>query len=94
MNTTAVRANRQKLAILAALVLLCAAGYMLVGVHFDNAKLFQYAMRIRSPTLTVHPIIDGNESHIIAGKNDFRITTDLQVVPSKTAHVLDDPSAY
>ncbi len=45
-------------------------------------------------TLTVHPIIDGNESHIIAGKNDFRITTDLQVVPSKTAHVLDDPSAY
>ncbi len=27
MNTTAVRANRQKLAILAALVLLCAAGY-------------------------------------------------------------------
>ena len=53
MNTTAVRANRQKLAILAALVLLCAAGYMLVGVHFDNAKLFQYAMRIRSPKLIV-----------------------------------------
>ena len=53
MNTTAVRANRQKLAILAALVLLCAAGYMLVGVHFDNAKLFQYAMRVRSPKLIV-----------------------------------------
>ena len=53
MNTTAVRANRQKLAILAALVLLCAAGYMLVWVHFDNAKLFQYAMRIRSPKLIV-----------------------------------------
>ena len=53
MNTTAVRANRQKLAILAALVLLCAVGYMLVGVHFDNAKLFQYAMRIRSPKLIV-----------------------------------------
>ena len=34
MNTTAVRANRQKLAILAALVLLCAAGYMLVPVYF------------------------------------------------------------
>ncbi len=30
MNTKAVRANRQKLAILAALVLLCAAGYMLI----------------------------------------------------------------
>ena len=53
MNTTAVRANRQKLAILAALVLLCAAGYMLVGVHFDNAKLFQYAMKIRFPKLIV-----------------------------------------
>ena len=25
----------------------------LVGVHFDNAKLFQYAMRIRSPKLIV-----------------------------------------
>ena len=34
MNTTAVRANRQKLVILAALVLLCAAGYMLVPVYF------------------------------------------------------------
>jgi len=53
MNTTAVRANRQKLAILAALVLLCAAGYMLVGVHFDNAKLFQNAMKIRFPKLIV-----------------------------------------
>lgn len=53
MNTTAVRANRQKLAILAALVLLCAAGYMLVGVHFDNAKLVQYAMMIRTPKLVV-----------------------------------------
>ena len=53
MNTTAVRANRRKLAILAALVLLCAAGYMLVGVHFDNAKLVQYAMMIRTPKLVV-----------------------------------------
>ena len=51
MNTKAVRANRQKLAVLAALVLLCAAGYMLVGVHFDNGKLFQYAMKIRTPKL-------------------------------------------
>ena len=53
MNTAAVRANRRKLAILAALVLLCAAGYMLVGVHFDNAKLVQYAMKIRTPKLIV-----------------------------------------
>lgn len=53
MNTKAVRANRRKLAVLAALVLLCAAGYMLAGVHFDNAKLFQYAMQIRLPKLIV-----------------------------------------
>ena len=53
MNTKAARANRRKLAILAALVLLCAAGYMLVGVHFDNAKLVQYAMKIRTPKLIV-----------------------------------------
>ena len=53
MNTNAVRANRQKLAVLAALVLLCAAGYMLVGVHFDNVKLVQYAIRIRTPKLIV-----------------------------------------
>ena len=53
MNTKAVRANRQKLAFLAALVLLCAAGYMLVGVHLDNAKLVQYAMKIRTPKLIV-----------------------------------------
>ena len=48
MNTAAVQANRRKLALLAALVLLCAAGYMLVGVHFDNAKLIQYAIKIRT----------------------------------------------
>lgn len=53
MNTTAIHANRRKLVILAALVLLCAAGYMLVGVHFDNPKLFQYAMKIRTPKLIV-----------------------------------------
>ena len=53
MNTAAVQANRRKLALLAALVLLCAAGYMLVGVHFDNAKLIQYAIKIRTPKLIV-----------------------------------------
>ena len=53
MNTAAARTNRRKPAILAALVLLCAAGYMLVGVHFDNAKLVQYAMKIRTPKLVV-----------------------------------------
>lgn len=38
---------------MAVLVLLCAAGYMLVEVNFGNAKLFRYAMKIRTPKLIV-----------------------------------------
>lgn len=44
MNTAAVRANRRKLLILAAIVLLCAAGYMLVEVNFSNPKLLAYTV--------------------------------------------------
>lgn len=51
MNLTAVRANRRKLLMMGALVLLCAAAYLLVGVPFENAKLLQYAMKIRTPKL-------------------------------------------
>ena len=51
MNTAAVRANRRKLLILAAIVLLCAAGYMLIEVNFANAKLFSCSMKIRAPKL-------------------------------------------
>ena len=53
MNTAAIRANRRKLLILVVLVLLCAAGYMLVEVNFSNPKLFAYAMKIRTPKLIV-----------------------------------------
>ena len=53
MNTAALRANRCKLLILAAIVLLCAAGYMLVGVNFSNPRLFAYAMKNRAPKLIV-----------------------------------------
>ena len=53
MNAAAVRANRKKLLILAALVLLCAAGYLLVEVNFSNPMLFAYAMKIRTPKLIV-----------------------------------------
>ena len=35
------------------LVLLAAAAYLLVEVNFGNAKLFQYAMKIRTPKLIV-----------------------------------------
>ncbi len=53
MNLSAVRANRTKLLIMLALVVLCAAGYMLIEVNFANPKLFQYAMRLRTPKLVV-----------------------------------------
>lgn len=51
MTTDAVRRNRRKLIAMAALVLLCIAAYLLVGVHFGNPKLVQYAMKIRTPKL-------------------------------------------
>ena len=53
MNSKAVRANQRKLMIMAVLVLLCAIGYMTVGVKFGNPKLFHYAMKIRTPKLIV-----------------------------------------
>ena len=43
--------NHLRLLILLLLVLLACAGYMTVGVHFENQKLFTYAMRIRTPKL-------------------------------------------
>ena len=53
MRTAVSRANVRKLVILGALVLLAAAAYLLVEVNFGNAKLFQYAMKIRTPKLIV-----------------------------------------
>lgn len=53
MNCAAVRANRRKLTILAVLILLCAVGYMLIGVNFGNQKLLQYSMTLRFPKLIV-----------------------------------------
>ena len=43
--------NHLRLLILLLLVLLACAGYMTVGVRFENPKLFAYAMRIRTPKL-------------------------------------------
>ena len=43
--------NHLRLLILLLLVLLACIGYMTVGVHFENQKLFAYAMRIRTPKL-------------------------------------------
>ena len=53
MNRTAYRSNVKKITALALFVLLAAVAYMLVEVHFDSTKLFQYAMKIRTPKLIV-----------------------------------------
>ncbi len=53
MNRKAIRENRKKLAVLAVLVVLCSAAYMLYGVNFANPKLFQYSMKLRAPKLIV-----------------------------------------
>lgn len=53
MNTPAIRANRRKLTVLALCVLLCAVGYMVISVDFSNARLAQYAWKIRFPKLIV-----------------------------------------
>ena len=52
-TTAVVRMNRNKLLLMAALVLVCAAAYMLIEVDFSNPKLFQYAMQLRTPKLMV-----------------------------------------
>ena len=50
MKTAAYRANVRKLIIMAGLVVLAAAAYLLVEV---NPKYFTYAMRLRIPKLIV-----------------------------------------
>lgn len=47
----ALNSNTKKLLIMSALVLIVAAGYMLVDVNFQNEKLFNYALKIRTPKL-------------------------------------------
>lgn len=51
MNTAAYRKNIRKLMFMLLLVALAGAAYMLVGVNFENQKLFTYAMKIRTPKL-------------------------------------------
>ena len=51
MKNAAYRANLRKLLILTVLMLAAAAAYLLVEVNFSNARLFQYALRIRAPKL-------------------------------------------
>ncbi len=53
MNRITFGANQKKLLVMAVLALLCAACYMLIGVHLDNPRLFTYSMKIRTPKLIV-----------------------------------------
>lgn len=53
MNYAAVRGNRRKLSILALLILLCAVGYLFIGVSFGNQRMFAYSMSLRVPKLVV-----------------------------------------
>ncbi len=53
MNTSAYRKNIRKLMFMLLLVALAGAAYMLVGVNFENQKLFAYVMKIRTPKLIV-----------------------------------------
>lgn len=47
---------RTKLMILSILVLLAAAAYLTVGVHFENQRLMNYAFSLRTPKLIVMAI--------------------------------------
>lgn len=51
MNRKAYRMNMRKLFIMAALAVFIAAAYMVADVNFENQKLFDYAMKIRTPKL-------------------------------------------
>ena len=50
-HTAARRRDLGRLAIMALLVLLAVAAYMLVEVDFSNERLFRYALRLRTPKL-------------------------------------------
>lgn len=53
MKNKAYYGNIRKLILMVFLAAAAAVAYMLVGVHFENEKLFQYAIRIRTPKLIV-----------------------------------------
>lgn len=46
-----LKAYRQKLVVMSILTILFVAFYLLINVHFDNQKLFMYALKIRTPKL-------------------------------------------
>ena len=53
MKSAAIRANERKLILMAVLVLLCTAGYLLLEVNLANPRLLAYAMKLRVPKVVV-----------------------------------------
>lgn len=51
MKTAAYDQNNRKLMVMAALVLLAAAAYLMINVNLENSRMFAYAMKIRIPKL-------------------------------------------
>ena len=51
MNRKFAKRNHKKLIIMFALFILVAALFMTVGVKFENQRLFEYSMKIRTPKL-------------------------------------------
>lgn len=51
MNREFAKRNHKKLIIMFALFILVAALFMTVGVKFENQRLFEYSMKIRTPKL-------------------------------------------
>lgn len=51
MKTAAYDQNNRKLMVMAALVLLAAAAYLMINVNLENGRMFAYAMKIRIPKL-------------------------------------------
>ena len=53
MKSAVIRANERKLLLMAALVLLCTVGYLLLEVNLANPRLLAYAMKLRVPKVVV-----------------------------------------
>ena len=51
MNQNSAKRNCKKMIVMFVLFILAAALYMTVGVKFENQKLFEYSMKIRTPKL-------------------------------------------
>ena len=51
VTQNSAKRNRKKMIVMFVLFILAAALYMTVGVKFENQKLFEYSMKIRTPKL-------------------------------------------